>query len=195
MSFIKAAPAIAQFVLLSALERSSFTMDDEENPDPESFTIVGNLRNGTGVRYKCTPHALQQVEIGDGTPSRPNPARLTDPSRKFVLCLAKQPGNDELQVLRVDMFREQNISYGFKVDLKSAHSTRVQDKDVEVEIADNEYGDVNIVSVPSHVKTDEHALPIIRALSKATEIKVGAELAGKYRISRLEGRKAYITVL
>jgi len=183
-------PTIAASILMVSLERPTFTTDEGTGePEVDSFAVLGTQKNGVATRFKCSPHAFAQLAVGDGTPRKPNPPYLVDPNRRFLLCLDRKQTDPEARVIRVDMFREQNISYNFKV----AQGVKPQDKDVEVEVSDNDTGDLFIKVFPSHMKTDEHALPILRALQRTTKIAVGDPLgSGVYRVSRIEGRTAFI---
>jgi hypothetical protein len=185
-------PEVAASLLLVSLERPTFTVDEATgDPEVESFAVQGTQRNGTAIRLKCSPHAFAQLAVGDGTAKKPAPPYLVDPNRRFLLCLDKKPNEPSARIIRVDMFREQNISYGFK----PAPGVKAQDKDVEIEVSENAAGNLFIKSMPSNMKTDEHALPILRGLQRVDKISTGDLFgAGSYRVSRIDGRTVYVAL-
>lgn len=191
-SITRKKPEVAASVLMVSLERPTFTVDEGTgDPEVDSFAVLGTQKNGVAQRFKCSPHAFAQLAVGDGTAKKPNPPYLVDPSRRFLLCLDKKANDPAARVIRVDMFRDQNISYGFK----AAPGVRVQDKDFEVEVADNDTGDLFLKVVPSHLKTDEHALPVLRGLQKLEKLTVGDTFgAGIYRINRIDGRTVLVGI-
>ena len=183
-------PEVAAYVPLFSLERPSFETEQESGePIVSSFSVLGTQKNGEAKRYKISPHAFTQLVVGKGTAKKPQPPYLCDTFRRFILCLDKKVTDPTAEVIRVDMYREQNVSWNFK----AAPGTKAQDSDAEVEISDNPAGDLFLRAMPTGMKTDEHARPILAGLSKMKEIKLDAVFgAGVYKVNRIEGRVAYI---